>query len=117
MFCCKKKKWNKINHSIYVGQITVCKTFPQKFYLRSFRNRLFSTERNCWIVQEIFDRESWDFSYNDTDSTALNLIFVSDTNSDLPEEKFRDIILEVIVVSKIYKRFDISHKPWDSWGG
>ena len=28
----------------------------------------------------------------DTDSTALEFIFISDLNSDVPEDKFRDII-------------------------
>ena len=51
-----------------------------------------------------------------TDSTALQFIFISDRNSDLPEEKFRDLILEVIVKSKIYQRFDSSHKFWDIFG-
>ena len=52
----------------------------------------------------------------DTDSTALMFVFISDPNSDLPEEKFRYIIFEVIVTSKIYKRFDSSHEFWDIFG-
>ena len=46
----------------------------------------------------------------DTDSTALEFIFISDPNSDAPEDKFRKIIFEIIVTSKIYKRFDTSHE-------
>ena len=34
----------------------------------------------------------------------------------MPEEKFRDIIFEVLVNSKIYKRFDRSHKFWNLFG-
>ena len=52
----------------------------------------------------------------DTDSTVSKFIFVSDSNCDLPEEKFWDIIFEVIVTSKIYKRFDTSHEFWDIFG-
>ena len=52
----------------------------------------------------------------DTDSNALKFIFISDPNSDLPEDKFRDIIFEVIVTSKMYKRFDTSHEFWDIFG-
>ena len=52
----------------------------------------------------------------DTDITALKFIFISDPNSDLPEDKFRDIIFEVIVILKIYKRFDTSHEFWDTFG-
>ena len=52
----------------------------------------------------------------DTDSTALKLIFISDPNSDVPEDKFRDINFEVIIVTKIYKRFDTSQKFSDIFG-
>ena len=52
----------------------------------------------------------------DKDSTALKFIFISDPNSDVPEEKFRDINFEVITASKIYKRFDTSHEFWDIFG-
>ena len=48
----------------------------------------------------------------DTDSTSLKFVFNSDPNSKLPEDKFKDIILEVIVASEIYKRFDPSHSFW-----
>ena len=43
-----------------------------------------------------------------TDSTTLQFIFISNPNSYLPEERFRDVIFEVIIMSKIYKRFDTS---------
>ena len=43
----------------------------------------------------------------DTDSTALQ--------SDVPEPKFRDIIFEIIVATKIYKRFNSSHEFWDNF--
>ena len=45
----------------------------------------------------------------DMDSTSLPFIIVSDTNSDVPEPKFRDIIFEVIIATKIYNRIDTSH--------
>ena len=44
-----------------------------------------------------------------TDNTALKFIFISDPNSDLPEDKFSNITFEFIVAPKIYKRFDTSH--------
>ena len=52
----------------------------------------------------------------ETDSTALKFIFLSDPNSDIPKEKFRDIIFEVIVVSELYKRLDTSHEFWNIFG-
>ena len=45
----------------------------------------------------------------DTNSTCLKFIFVSSTDRDLREEKFKDIIFDVIVAAKIYDRFDSSH--------
>ena len=33
----------------------------------------------------------------------------------MAEPKFRDIIFEIIVTTKIYKRFDSSHKFWDNF--
>ena len=51
----------------------------------------------------------------DTDSTALQFIIISDPNSDMPEQKFRDIIFEIIVATKICKRSDSSHEFWDTF--
>ena len=52
----------------------------------------------------------------DTDSTAIQFIFISDPNSDFPEDKYRDVIFEVITATKICKRFDSSHEFWDIFG-
>ena len=52
----------------------------------------------------------------DTDRKALKFIFTSDPNSDLPEDIFRDLIFQVIVTSKVYKRFDSSQKFSDILG-
>ena len=52
----------------------------------------------------------------DTDSTTLQFIFVSDPNSDFSEGKFRDVIFEVIIANKTYKRFDSYHEFWDIFG-
>ena len=52
----------------------------------------------------------------DTDRKALKFIFTSDPNRDLPEDIFRDLPFQVIVTSKVYKRFDSSHKFSDILG-
>ena len=52
----------------------------------------------------------------DTDSTSLKFMFISDPNSEAPENKFRDIIFEIITSSQIYKRFDSSHEFWEIFG-
>ena len=46
---------------------------------------------------------------------ALQFIIISDPESDVPEAKFRDIIFEIIVATKIYKRFNSSHEFWDNF--
>ena len=38
---------------------------------------------------------------------------ISDPSSDFPESKIRDLIFEIIVKRKIYKRFDTSHPFWE----
>ena len=52
----------------------------------------------------------------DTDSSTLKLVFISYPNSDVPEDKFRDINFEVIIATKIYKKFDTSQEFWDIFG-
>ena len=42
-------------------------------------------------------------------------IVISDATSDYEESKIRDIIFEVIVKTKIYKRFDTSHPFWENF--
>ena len=51
----------------------------------------------------------------DTDSTCLKFIFVSSTDSDIPDKKFRVITFEVIVASKIYDKFDSSNIYWEKF--
>ena len=48
----------------------------------------------------------------DTDSTCLQFLFISSSESNIFEKKYRDIIFEVITASKIYERFDSLHKYW-----
>ena len=52
----------------------------------------------------------------DTDSTSLKFLFISDPNSETLEDKYREIIFEVITSSKICKRFNSSHEYWDYFG-
>ena len=48
----------------------------------------------------------------DTDSICLQFFFISNLKRDKCEQKYREIISEVLVTSKIYDRFDISHQYW-----
>ena len=49
----------------------------------------------------------------DTDSTLLKFMFISDQNSEISQDKYRNIIFEVIISSGLYKRLDCSDEFWD----
>lgn len=49
----------------------------------------------------------------DIDSTCLQFFFISNPKSEICKKKYRDIIFEVIIASKIYGRFDSSHEHWE----
>ena len=51
----------------------------------------------------------------DTDSTSLQFIILSDTASDFPKSKIRNVIFEVIVKTEIFKRFDTCHSFWQNF--
>ena len=72
-------------------------------------------------VQKIFDKCLMEKVYichvlTDTDSTCLQFLFISDPKSDIYVKKYRDIIFEAIIASKIYDRFGLSQKYWEKFG-
>ena len=93
----------KLSLKSFIYDIIETFCFPQKGIVNLYRKYLIEKVEIFHIL-------------TDTDSTALKFIFISDPNSDLPEDKFRDIIFKIIVTSKIYKRFDTSHQFWDIFG-
>ena len=86
-----------------------------KLSLKSFINELVKTF--CFpdeVVKKTYQKYliKKDYIYHvltDINSTCLKSIFVSSTDSDIPDKKFGDIIFEVIAASKIYNRFDSSN--------
>ena len=50
------------------------------------------------------------------DSTCLMFLFVCKIDSNTPDEKFRDIVFDVIVKTDLEDRFDTSHPFWDNLG-
>ena len=52
----------------------------------------------------------------DTDSTCLKFVFVSSTDNNILDKKFRDIICEVFVASENYNRFDSSKVYCEEFG-
>ena len=108
-FAVKKRNEIKVTTRFTLGKLLMF----AKGYLESFIYDL--VEIFCFLQKKIVDlnkniRDGWIFHIlTNTEGPALKFIFISDLNSDLPEDKFRDVILEVIVTSKIYKRFDTPH--------
>ena len=90
-----------LNSFIYDLVETFC--FPQKEIAELYKKYLIEQVEILHIL-------------TDTDSTAKQFPFISDPNSDLPEEKFRDIVFEIVVKSKIYKIFDSSYEFWNLFG-
>ena len=52
----------------------------------------------------------------DTDSTALQFHIVCSENHSIPDDRFCDVIFEVISQNDIMKRFDTSNKFWEKFG-
>ena len=93
-----------------------------KFSFKSFiydiaETFLFPTEVVAEIYKKYLIEKVYVYSIlTDTDSTALQFISISDQSSNFPEEKFRDVIFEVIATTKNYKIFGSSHKFWNIFG-
>ena len=51
----------------------------------------------------------------DTGSTSLCFIIICDENNPIPDARFRDMILEVIIQNDIIKRFDTSNEFWEKF--
>ena len=108
-FAVKKRNEIKLTTRFMLGKLLMF----GKRYLKSFIYDLLETF--CFPQKKIVDlnkkylMEKVQFCHilTDTDSTVLK--FISDPNSDLPDDKFRDITFEVTVTSKIYRRFHTSH--------
>ena len=116
-FAVKKKNEIKVTSRFMPGKLLMF----EKLSLKSFIYDL--AETFCipsQLVLEIYKKYKLEkiemyHALTHTDSTALQFIIISDLNSDVPEPKFRDIIFEIIVATKIYKRFDSSHEFWDTF--
>ena len=103
-FAVKNRNEIKITAQFMSGKLLIF----TKLYLKSFIYDLIETF--CFPQKEIVELykkyliEQAEILHiiTSTDSTAIPFIFISDPDSDLSEEKFRDIIFEVMVKSKIY---------------
>ena len=71
-------------------------------------------------IQEIYDKYFIEKVHiyhvlTDTDSTCLQFLFISNPKSNICQQKYREIIFEVIITSKIYNRFDSSREYWEQF--
>ena len=92
----------KLSLKSFIYELSKILCFPDSTVLKIYKK--YSRER-----VEIFR------ILTDTDSTSLKFIFIFDPTSDVTDSKFRDVIFEVIIASKIYKIFDTSHEFWSAF--
>ena len=77
-----------------------------KLSLMSFIYEMIETFFSRWKVQQIYDKYLIEKVYvyhvlADADSTCLQFLFISSPESKICENKYRDIIFEVLTASKI----------------
>ena len=69
-----------------------------------FRSEIVKKIYQKYLIEKVYIY----YRLSDTDSTCLNFIFVSSTDNDILDRKFREIIFEVIIAGEIYNRFDFN---------
>ena len=109
-FAIKKNDNVKLTTRFLSGQILMF----AKLSLMSFIYELIETFYfRSEIVKKIYQKYLIEKVYiyyrlSDTDSTCLKSIFVSSTDNDILDRKFKEIIFEVIIAVEIYNRFDFN---------
>lgn len=69
-----------------------------------FRSEIVKKIYQKYLIEKVYIY----YRLSDTDSTCLKSIFVSSTDNDILNRKFREIIFEVIIAVEIYNRFDFN---------
>ena len=109
-FAIKKNDNVKLTTRFLSGKILMfAKLSLMSFIYELIENFYFRSE----IVKKIYQKYLIEKVYiyyrlSDTDSTCLKSIFVSSTDNDILDRKFREIIFEVIIAGEIYNRFDFN---------
>ena len=107
----------KVTTSFLSGKILIfAKLSSMSFIYEMLETFSFTDEK----VQKMYDKyliEKVHIYYvlTETDSTCLQFLFISNSESEICEKKYRDIIFEVIVASEIYNKFDSSHEYWEKF--
>ena len=111
----KKRSEIKVTTCFMSGKLLMFAKLPLKSFIYKISDTFCFLKENIEEIYEKYMIERVEIFYvlTDTDTTSLKFMFISDLNSEVPKDKFRDIIFEVIIASKIYNRFDSCHKFWD----
>ena len=111
-FAIKKREQIKVTTRFMSGKLLMFAKLSLKSFIYEVTETFCFSKENVKKIYDKYKIERVEIFHilTDTDSTALKFMFISDTNREIPEDKFRDIIFEVIIESKIYKRFGSSHE-------
>ena len=94
--------FSKVSIKSFVYNLIVIFMFPkseiQKIYTKYKSNC-------CYLDQNL----------TDTDSTSIFFVFISDLDSNVREDKARDIIFEVIIASGTFDRLDLSAEFYEQF--
>ena len=116
-FAVKKKNEIKVTSRFMSGKLLMFAKLSLKSFIYALVETFYFPSQFVLDIYKKCKTEKVEINHvlTDTDSTALQFIIISDPNSDLPEPKFRDIIFEIVVATKVYKRFDSSHEFRDNF--
>ena len=111
-FAVKKKNEIKITSHFMSGKLLMFAKLSLKSFIYALVETFYFPSQLVLDIYKKYKIEKVERNHvlTDTDNTALQFIIISDPNSDLLEPKLRDIIFEIVVATKIYKRFDSSHE-------
>ena len=117
-FAVKKKNEIKVTSRFMSGKLLMFTKLSLKSFIYALVETFYFPSQLVLNIYKKYKIEKIEINHvlTDTDSAALQFIIISDPNSDIPEPKFREIIFEIIVATKIYNRFDSSHEFWNSFG-
>ena len=102
-FAVKKKNQIKVTSCFMSGKLLMFAKLSFKSLIYDLAETFYFPSQLVLDIYKKYKTEKIEINHIliDTDSTALQFIVISDPNSDTPESKFRDIIFEVIVATKI----------------
>ena len=117
-FAVKKRSEIKVTTRCMSGKLLMFAKLSLKSFIYEIADIFCFPDEN---IEEIYkkymiERVKIFHVLTNTDSTSLKFMFISDLSSEVTEDKFKDIIFEVIIASKIYTRFDSSQKFQDIFG-